>query len=61
MLTEREKEVLKLLQRGYTNKEIAEHLCISSHTSKAHVAAILHKLKVKNRLQAVVLAQNYLQ
>ncbi len=60
MLTNREKEVLKLVKEGYTNKEIAEHLCISLHTSKAHVAAILHKMHVKNRLQAAVLASNYL-
>ncbi len=60
MLTEREKDVLNLLKNGFTNKEIAEKLCISAHTVKAHVAAILCKMKVKNRLQAVLLAEKYL-
>lgn len=60
MLTNREKEVLELLKKGYTNREIADMLCISAHTSKAHVAAILHKLNVKNRLQAAICAQKYL-
>lgn len=60
MLTNREKEVLQLVKQGYTNKEIADVLCISTHTSKAHVAAILHKMNVKNRLQAALVAQNYL-
>lgn len=60
MLTIREKEVLELVKKGYTNKEIAEVLCISSHTSKAHVAAILHKMNVKNRLQAAIYANEYL-
>ena len=53
MLTSREKEVLELIKEGYTNGEIAKMLCISAHTSKAHVAAILHKLNVSNRTEAV--------
>ncbi len=60
MLTNREKEVLKLLAKGYTNPEIAQMLYISPHTVKAHVAAILKKLNVKNRLLAVVAAEEYL-
>ena len=60
MLTNREKEVLKLLAKGYTNPEIAQKLYISPHTVKAHVAAILKKLNVKNRLLAVVAAEEYL-
>lgn len=61
MLTNREKEVLELIKYGYTNKEIAEELCVSTHTSKAHVAAILYKLNVKNRLQAAIWAQENLK
>lgn len=60
MLTNREKEVLKLLAKGYTNPEIAQMLYISPHTVKAHVAAILKKLNAKNRLLAVVATEEYL-
>lgn len=60
MLTNREKEVLKLLAKGYTNPEIAQKLYISTHTVKAHVAAILKKLNAKNRLLAVVAAEEYI-
>lgn len=60
MLTNREKEVLELLAKGYTNPEIAQMLYISPHTVKAHVAAILKKLNAKNRLLAVVAAEEYL-
>lgn len=58
MLTIREKEVLNLLAQGYTNIEIAQNLNISMHTAKAHVASILKKFNVKNRLLAVVAAKN---
>ncbi len=60
MLTNREKEVLELLAKGYTNPEIAQKLYISPHTVKAHVAAILKKLNAKNRLLAVVAAEEYI-
>lgn len=60
MLTNREKEVLELLAKGHTNPEIAQMLYISPHTVKAHVAAILKKLNAKNRLLAVVAAEEYL-
>jgi len=60
MLTKREKEVLLLVKEGCTNKEIAGLLCISQHTSKAHVASIIHKMNVKNRLQAALYADEYL-
>lgn len=55
-LTEREKEVLKLMVQGLNNKEIAEALIISTHTSKAHVSSILYKMKVNSRIKAVVYA-----
>jgi DNA-binding NarL/FixJ family response regulator len=53
-LTERELEVLKLLSKAYTNPQIAKELCISTHTAKAHVCAILHKMKVEDRVKAIV-------
>ena len=52
--TSREQEVLKLLAKAYTNPQIAKELCISTHTAKAHVCAILHKLKVEDRIQAII-------
>lgn len=54
MFTNREKDVLELLCKGYTNIEIGENLNISSHTAKANVASILRKLQVKNRLMAAL-------
>ena len=53
-LTPRELEVLNLLIYGYNNKKIAEKLCVSRHTAKAHIASIYEKLNVSNRVQATV-------
>jgi DNA-binding NarL/FixJ family response regulator len=55
-LSERETEVLRLLSRGLSNAEIAQELVVSPATVKTHVASILHKLEVRARIQAVVLA-----
>lgn len=55
-LTEREKDVLQLIVDGRSNPEIAETLCISIHTVKAHVANILSKLSVNDRVQAAIKA-----
>jgi DNA-binding NarL/FixJ family response regulator len=52
-LTERELEVLRLLAKGRQNKEIASELVISERTVKFHVSAILAKLAVGNRTEAV--------
>ena len=55
-LTAREREVLALLVKGLNNNEIAERLCVSHATAKAHVSNILSKLNVSNRAEAVAMA-----
>jgi len=58
-LTSREAQILKLMTEGYSNMEIAQHLVISVNTTKAHVASILQKLEVDDRLQAALKALKY--
>ena len=55
-LTPREREVLALLAEGLSNKAIADRLDISEHTAKFHVNAVLAKLGVQRRTEAVVRA-----
>ena len=55
-LSLREKEVLRLVSRGASNKEIASNCYISETTVKAHLRKILEKMHVRNRAEAVALA-----
>lgn len=55
-LTDREREVLRLLSQGYSNKEIGESLYITEGTAKNHVSSVIDKLGLRDRTQAALWA-----
>ncbi len=55
----REYEVLQLISKGLSNREIADALFLSESTIKTHVSSVLTKLKAKRRTQAVQIAKSY--
>jgi two-component system, NarL family, nitrate/nitrite response regulator NarL len=59
-LTEREREVVELIKRGLSNKQIAQRLCIEVTTVKSHVHSIFGKLNVTRRAEAVAVLQDVL-
>jgi DNA-binding CsgD family transcriptional regulator len=56
VLSQREKEVLLLIAKGYTNRQIAASLVISEHTARNHVTHILDKLGLSRRSEAAAFA-----
>ncbi|OKH22443.1 response regulator [Chroogloeocystis siderophila] len=59
-LTPREREVLRLIAAGESNREIAQTLHISEGTVKNHVTSILHRLSLRDRTQAAIFANSFL-
>lgn len=55
-LTDREREILVAIGRGWTNGEIAERLSLSESTVKTHVGRVLAKIGARDRVQAVIFA-----
>jgi NarL family two-component system response regulator LiaR len=58
IITARELEILKLIAKGYRNKKIAKSLFIAECTVKYHVSAILAKLSVSSRIEAILVAKD---
>ncbi|MDQ3235875.1 MAG: response regulator transcription factor, partial [Pseudobdellovibrionaceae bacterium] len=58
-LTERERDVVRLISQGLSNKDIADRLCISSITVRHHLTNIFDKLGVSNRQKLLIRAHQY--
>ena len=54
ILTHREVEILSMVAVGFSNRDVAEELCISHHTVKWHLRNVFKKISVPNRLQAAL-------
>ncbi|WP_065187884.1 helix-turn-helix transcriptional regulator [Shewanella woodyi] len=59
VLTKRERTIIQLVSSGARNKEIADNLCISEHTVKAHISSIFRKTHSRNRVELLRWAQTY--
>jgi DNA-binding NarL/FixJ family response regulator len=59
VLTDRDKELLSLIAKGHSNKEIAESMYLSEGTIRNRISALLEKLKLKDRTQLAVYAVNH--
>ena len=59
VLTEREREVIRLVSQGLSNKDIADRLCISSITVRHHLTNIFDKVGVSNRQKLLIRAHQY--
>jgi DNA-binding NarL/FixJ family response regulator len=57
-ITEKEKEIIESVCKGYKNKQIASKLCLSEHTVKAHLNRIYRKFNISTRSQLVAIAMN---
>ncbi|MCE9679305.1 LuxR C-terminal-related transcriptional regulator [Shewanella sp. AS1] len=57
-LTGRERTIIQLVSSGARNREIADHLCISEHTVKAHISSIFRKTQSRNRVELLRWAQH---
>ncbi|WP_122278143.1 response regulator transcription factor [Pseudomonas syringae group genomosp. 3] len=59
-ITGRERDVIRLLVGGLTNKQIGQHLGISHNTVRDHMSSVFGKLKVRNRVELVILAADFI-
>jgi LuxR family maltose regulon positive regulatory protein len=57
-LTEREKDLLRMMASGYSNQDLAERLSVSENTVKWHLKNVYDKLNTRNRMQAVNTARH---
>ncbi|MEO6667718.1 MAG: response regulator transcription factor, partial [Nitrospiria bacterium] len=57
--SEREGEVMELIRRGLSNRDIADRLCISERTVKSHVNRLLQKFQLKNRVQLALYTREH--